>query len=270
MNRERMVATAGLWGAILTAVILAMSFLLRLGTRIDADVAFSVLPPDMEQWARLAHRVAAMAVAILAALALVAVATERPVRRARLAPVICVVALTLLLSAIGRYTPGYRFDLVTVLNVVGGIGLAAAFWWLRVSTGSSRPPDIVASAALGLLLVLATLGACADAYAMRGERAFVPPHLVFAPIFVVTAFFAAWRQRHRLVLAGAVVVLILTQVVLGFVLVAGPDVRAMVPAWSHGMIAMAVAFLLVSLAVGRPARAPAGDQPGLPPALRSQ
>jgi heme A synthase len=268
MSRERMVATAGLWGAILTAVILAMSFLLRLGTRVEADVAFSVLPPDMEQWARLAHRVAAMAVGILAALALVA--TERPVRRARVAPIACVIALTLLLSAIGRYTPGYRYDLVTVLNVVGGIGLAAAFWWLRVSTGSSRRPDIVASAALGLLLVLATLGACADAYAMRGERAFVPPHLVFAPIFVVTAFFAAWRQRHRLVLAGAVVVLILIQVVLGFVLVAGPEIRAIVPAWTHGMIAMAVAFLLVSLAVGRAARPRADDQPGLPSGLRSQ
>lgn len=253
MNRERMVATAGLWGAILTAVILAMSFLLRLGTRIEADVAISVLAPGMEQWARVAHRIAAMVVAILGALALVA--TERPVRRARVAPIACVIALTLLLSAIGRYTPGYRFDLVTVLNVVGGVGLAAAFWWLRVSTGSSRRPDLVASAALGLLLVLATLGACADAYAMRGERAFVPPHLVFAPVFVVTAFFAAWRQRHRLVLAAAVVVLILTQVVLGFVLVAGPDVRAMVPAWTHGMIAMAVAFLLVGLAVGRSERA---------------
>lgn len=269
MNRERMAAMAGLWGAILTAVILAMSFLLRLGTRIEADVAFSVLPLDVEQWARLAHRIAAMAVGILAALALVSVATERPVRRARVAPIVCVVALTLLLSAIGRYTPGYRFDQVTVLNVVGGIGLAAAFWWLRASTGSPRP-DIVASIALGLLLVLATLGACADANAMRGARAFVPMHLVFAPVFVIAAFYAAWRQRHRLFLAAGVVVLILIQVVLGFVLVAGPDMRSMMPAWIHGMIAMALAFLLVSLAVGRTARAPAGGQPGLPPALRSQ
>jgi heme A synthase len=269
MSRERVLATAGLWGAVLTAVILAMSFLLRLGTRIEADVAFSVLPADLEQWARLAHRIAAMAVGILAALALVAIATERPVRRSRISPIVCVVALTLLLSAIGRYTPGYRFDLVTVLNVVGGIGLAAAFWWLRLSTPSTRRPDVAASAALGLLLVLATLGACADAYAMRGERAFVPPHLVFAPVFVVTALFAAWRQRHRFVLAGTLAVLILVQVVLGFVLVAGPDMRAMAPAWTHGMIAMAVAFLLVSLAVGRPARMPAGDQPGLPSALRS-
>lgn len=270
MNRERLVATAGLWGAVLTAVILAMSFLLRLGTRIEADVAFSVLPLDVEQWARLAHRIAAMAVGILAALAVVAVATERPVRRSRVAPAVVVVALTLLLSAIGRYTPGYRFDQVTVLNVVGGIGLAAAFWWLRESTRSSRSPDVVASAALGLLLVLATLGACADAYAMRGVRAFVPIHLVFAPVFVVTALFAAWRQRRRFVLAGALAVLIMTQVVLGFVLVAGPDMRAMVPAWTHGMIAMAVAFLLVSLAVGQPARARAGDQPGLRSAVGSQ
>lgn len=269
MNRERMLATAGLWGAVLTAALLAMSFLLRLGTRVEADVAFSVLPLDVEQWARLAHRVAAMAAGILAAVALVAVAMERPVRRARVAPIACIIALTLMLSVIGRYTPGYRYDQVTVLNVVGGLGLVAAFWWLRVAPGFPRPPDFVASAALGLLLVLAALGVWVDANAMRGTRAFVPVHLVFAPVFIVTALYAAWRQRRRLALAGAVVVLVLIQVVLGFVLVAGPDMRAMVPAWTHGMIAMALAFLLVSLAVG-PAGAQAGDQPGLPSALRSQ
>lgn len=270
MNRERMVGTVGLWGAVLTAVILAMSFLLRLGTRIEADVAFSILPLDLEQWARLAHRIAAMAVGILAALALVAVATERPVRRSRLVPVVCVAALTLLLSAIGRYTPGYRFDLVTVLNVAGGIGLAAAFWWLRLSTGATRSPDVVATAALGLLLVMATLGAGVDTFAMRGERSFIPLHLVFAPVFLVAALFTAWRHRRRPVAAIAMVLLIMVQVVLGFVLVAGPDTRSMVPAWIHGMIAMAIAFMLVSLAVGPTARKRAGDQPGLRSALGSQ
>jgi len=265
-----MVATAGLWGALLTAVILAMSFLLRLGTRIEADAVFSVLPADVEQWARLAHRVAAMVVGILAALALVAVATERPVRRPRVAPVACVVVLTLLLSAIGRYTPGYRFDLVTVLNVVGGIGLAAAFWWLRLSTGTTRPPDVVATATLGLLLVMATLGAGVDTFAMRGERSLIPLHLVFAPVFLVAALFTAWRHRRRPVAAISMVVLIMLQVVLGFVLVAGPDIRSMAPAWVHGMIAMAIAFMLVSLAVGPSARERAGDQPGLPSGLPSQ
>lgn len=270
MSRERLLATAGLWGALLTAVILAMSFLLRLGTRIEADVAFSVLPADVEQWARLAHRVAAMAVGILAALALAAVATERPVRRARVAPVACVLVLTLLLSVIGRYTPGYRFELVTVLNVAGGIGLAAAFWWLRLATGATRAPDVVATAALGLLLVMATLGAGVDTFAMRGLRSFIPLHLVFAPVFLVAALFTAWRHRRRPVAAIAMVLLIMLQVVLGFVLVAGPDTRSIVPAWTHGMIAMAIAFMLVSLAVGPTARKRPDDQPGLPSGLRSQ
>lgn len=260
MSGARTLSTAGLWGALLTAVILAMSVLLRLGTRIEGGEAFSTLPPDVEQWARLAHRVAAMAVGILAALALVAVIRERPVPRARAAPVACVVALTLLLSIIGRYTPGYRIDLVTVLNVAGGIALAAAFWWLRESMHAPRGPDPVAVTALALLLALAALGSAADAAALRGERAFVPLHLGLATVFAIVTLAAAWRQRRRRGLAVAVATLTAVQLALGLALVGGADVRSMASAWTHGMIALALAVLLVSLAASEPASssAPAG------------
>lgn len=270
MSAQRTLATAGLWGALLTAVILAMSVLLRLGTHIEAGEAVSTLPPSVEQWARLAHRIAAMAVGLLAALALVAVVRERPMQRALLAPVACVIALTLLLASIGRYTPGYRVDLVTILNVMGGTALAAAFWWLRAPAPTLRGMDFVAAAALGLLLTLAALGAAADAAAMRGARILGPLHVVLGTFFIMLALLAAWRQRRRRGLAIAVAALVALQFVLGFVLVGATVPRPIGPGWLHAMVALALALLLVSLAVSRPVPAATTDQPGLPSILGRQ
>ena len=245
MNPQRMLGTAGMWGALLTIVILAMSVLLRLGTQMEAGEAVSTLPAGVEQWARIAHRVAAMGVGILAALALVTAWKAPEPDRSRLA-VGAVVALTLVLSVVGRYSPGYRIDLVTVVNVAGGVALAAAFWSLRAHERAA-PREGMAWAALLLLVVLAALGAGADAAAMRGERAYVPLHLWIAALFTVIALTAAWRQRARRAIASAIAILTLAQVALGFALVAMPGSRALAPGWLHAMIACALALLLVSL-----------------------
>ena len=213
MSPGRTLSAAGLWGAILTLVILAMSALLRLGTEIGAGEAVSTLPAGVEQWARIAHRVAAMGVGILVALALVATWRERPVPRAQSAAVACVVGLTLLLSVIGRHTPGYRLDVVTVANVLGGIALASAFWWLRGASGPARAGgDRVALAALGVLFALAALGAAADAA------------------------------------AAALGVLVAMQFAIGLALIGAPGARPIAPAWAHAMVACALALLLVGLA----------------------
>ena len=250
MNAPRVLSVSGLWGAALTIVILAMSVLLRLGTRIGEGGAVSMLPPDVEQWARIAHRIAAMAVAFLAALALVAAAGERGTLRARGKAIACVVGLTLLLAIIGQWTPGYRFDLVTVVNVVGGIALAAAFWALRAQPGAG---DACAWMALAILLALASIGAAADAAAMRGERAFGPLHLWGAAIFTAFALASAWRQRSRRALAVATAILTLAQAGLGLGLLAISG-RPIAAAWLHAILACALALLLVSLAA-RPAPA---------------
>ncbi|MEO5677690.1 MAG: hypothetical protein ABIQ84_09085 [Usitatibacter sp.] len=249
MSPGRTLATAGLWGAILTLVILAMSVLLRLGTELNAGEAVSTLPAGVEQSARILHRVAAMGVGILVAWTLVATWRERPVPRARLVPIACVVAITLLLSMIGRYTPGYKLDAVTVANVVGGIALASAFWWLRAAGGPARGAgDRVALTALGVLFALAALGAVADAAAMRGERAFEPLHLLLAAVFVVLVAVAAWRGRRRGATAISLVVLVAAQFGLGLTLIDTPGARPMALAWAHAMIACALALLLVGLA----------------------
>lgn len=249
MTPGRTLATAALWGAILTLVILAMSVLLRLGTQIETGEAVSTLPAGVEQWARIAHRVAAMGVGILVALALVTTWRERPVPRERTLSLACVVGLTLVLSMIGRYTPGYRVDAVTVVNVLGGIALASAFWWLRAAAGPAGDRgDRVALAALGVLFALAALGAAADAAAMRGERAFGPLHLWLAAMFVVLALSAAWRGRARRAAAAALGVLVVTQFALGLALIGTPGARPMLLAWTHAMIACALALLLVGFA----------------------
>ena len=253
MNAPRTLAATGLWGALLTIVILAMSVLLRLGTQLEAGEGVSTLPAGVETWARVAHRVAAMGVGILAALAFVAAwrgeSPPRPSMRAAGA----VVALTVLLAVIGRYTPGYRVDVVTVLNVAGGVALAEAFWALRPR--GAAPPDPLALGALVLLLVLAALGAAADVVAMRGARAFGPLHLWVAAIFVCLALSAAWRQRRRRFAAAATAVLTAAQFALGFALLASPELRPLALGWLHAMIACALALLLVSLALrGAPAR----------------
>lgn len=249
MNAARTLSAAGLWGALLTLVILAMSVLLRLGTELQAGEAVSTLPAGVELWARAAHRVAAMAVGVLAALALVASwrgeAPPRPSARA----VGAVIALTLVLSVIGRYTPGYRVDAVTVLNVAGGVALAAAFWALR-PRGLRGRFDPVALAALGVLLALAAVGAAVDANAMRGARAFGPLHLWMAAGFACLASWAAWRQRSRRRVATATAVLTVAQLGLGLAMLASRDLRPLALGWAHAMIACALALLLVSLGRG--------------------
>lgn len=247
MNTRRTLSIAGLWGAALTLVILAMSVLLRLGTQIDGGEAVSTLPAGVETWARVAHRIAAMGVGVLAALAFVATWRGETAPRPSARAVGAVIALTLVLSVIGRYTPGYRVDLVTVLNVAGGVALAAAFWAVRPRVRDAAV-DPVALAALGLLLALAALGALGDAYAMRGSRAFGPLHLWAAGLFACLALFAAWRQRGRRAVATATAMLVVAQLALGFFLLASREMRPLTLGWAHAMVACLLALLLVSLA----------------------
>ena len=251
MKAQRTLALAGLWGALLTIVILAMTVLLRLGTHVEAGEAVSTLPQGVEPWARLAHRVAAMAVGILAALALIAAWRGRPIAPARARAVAAVVALTLGLAVIGRFSAGYRFDLVTVGNVAGGIALVAAFWWVRTAAPPGARGDGIAAAALALLIVLAGFGAAAVAAAMRGEHAFGPLHLWLAGIFLGLTLATAWRGRARRAAAVALGTLSLVQFGLGFALLAPGLPRPMVFAWVHAMIACVLALLLAGFAARR-------------------
>ena len=248
---RRLLASAGTWGALLTIAIVGLSALLRLTTRIDAGEAISSLPATVQDAARLAHRVSAMGVAFLAALALVVTVGERPMPRQRVVAVAAVVALTLLLAMLGRYTPGYRFAVVTLLNVTGGTALACAFWWLReqVAAAPARAGQgMLPRLALAVLLVQSAVGASMAAAAMWGERVYGPSHLGLAALFAGLAALAAWRHRRRRPLALAIGLLAALQLALGVALLAARGDGAWVIAATHAVIACILALGFVGLA----------------------
>jgi len=248
---RRVLAGVGTWGALLTIAIVALSALLRLTTRIDAGEAVSNLPPMVQDAARLAHRLCAMGVGILAALALLVTIGVRPMPRQRVVAVAAVVALTLLLATLGRYTPGYRFAVVTLLNVTGGTALACMFWWLR-EQGASAPARagraMLPWLALAVLLVQSAVGSAMAAAAMWGERAFGPLHLGLAALFAGLAAVATWRHRHRGAIALSIGLLAVLQLALGVALLSARGDRPWMIAAAHAIIACALALGLVGLA----------------------
>jgi hypothetical protein len=245
-------AGAGLWGAILMAAIVATSALLRLATGIDSSgEAAGTLAPAVEAAMRLAHRIAAMGVGVLAAFAAMAALAKRPVPWPRLAAVAAIVALTVLLAAIGRHTAGYRSAAVSVGNVAGGTALACAFWWLRererLRWDARHEP--LAWIALAALLAQSGAGAAASTLAMRGDRSLVTPHVVLAVLFALLAAAAAWRGRASGRPAIVVAALVIVELALGVGSIARGDARWVALAWAHAMAGAALGPALVSLAM---------------------
>ncbi len=258
------------WGAVLTLVILASSVLLRLATRIDdSGTAFTVLPESMELTARVAHRLSAMAAGLLAILVALGVASARPVPRTKAVAAVAIVALTVLLALVGRYTPGYRITAITVGNVVGGMALACAFWWLREEyraalrgRGDGGSAALVAIAAL---LVHAGVEAAASALALHGKPFSPVLHVATGAAVVVVAAFCTWRERPRGDRAAAYIAA--TAVGVQFVCTIALDFpgssRPAIAAWLHPMAGAIAALGFVSLAVG--SRTESSNQPGRPP-----
>lgn len=237
---DRHLARVAWWGAVLAGTVVAASALLRLGTTLDAGGnARSTLAPALEGAARVAHRISAAAVGILAAAALVLAWRERPVRPRRGVPLAAIVAFTAVLAALGPYTPGYRFVGVTVANAVLGVALAGAFAWLAVQ---ARDPERSPSGAhlLVAFAVLAevALGTAASAAAMHGRFAFEPLHVALGPVVAALVLWAALRGGPWI---GAVAV---AQMALGAALAAMGAARGLSGPWLHAVLACLLAVAL--------------------------
>jgi cytochrome c oxidase assembly protein subunit 15 len=88
---------------------------------------------------RLLHRVAAMLVAILAILVLL-LSLVRGVRsRTNLALALSALALTAMLAIVGRISTTLLVPAVGVTNLLGGFGLLACFWMLRLNNLPNSP-----------------------------------------------------------------------------------------------------------------------------------
>lgn len=238
---DRLLAGIARWGAVLAFVVVAASALLRLGTSIDAGGnAMSTLAPALESFARIAHRIAASAVGLLAVAAVIVGLRERPVPCWRRAPLAAIVVCTLVLAGIGRYTAGYRFLGVTVANAVLGVALACAFALLRGRTETSRArrnlPVLIA------VLVEIGLGTAASFAAMHGGLAFEPLHVAFGPVVAALVAWIAMRER------GWIVALAVMQMALGMALAAMGAARGIPGEWLHAMLACALAVALAARA----------------------
>ena len=160
---SRWLQAIGTFGAVLALVILGASMLLRLTTIFGVDGhTISTLPASVENAIRLAHRLAAAAVGLLALCVAIISWTRRPLPSSFIAPIAWIVVSTVMLAIIGPLTPGYRMTTVTVGNVVGGMVLLMAFWWLRESaihTPLTRTPaePLLLITILAFLVLIGTL-----------------------------------------------------------------------------------------------------------------
>ncbi len=114
----------------------------------------SVLPQSA---AAMLHRLAATALAIVI---LVILALSRRAGRGRLA--LALLALTVFLAFLGILTPGARFPLVTLGNLLGGLAMLGVLLWLLLDL-VARPavprsaPRVRRGARLGLIVLVAQI-----------------------------------------------------------------------------------------------------------------
>lgn len=248
----------GTIGAVLALVILGTSMFLRLNTIFGMDdQAISTLSAQTENIARMAHRLAASAVGLLALCVAVTCWVRRPLPSSHTKPISLIIAATIFLTVIGPLTPGYRLTIVTVGNVVGGMLLLMAFWWLRASAGPRR--YVVAAIeptlplAISMLLFHVGTGAAASALEMRDLHRLTYLHLGTA--LLATTFIGAslWGLRADPANAGwsvATASIMVTQLALGCALM-WVGSRPTWLAFLHGMLSPLLAIALVSLASSR-------------------
>ena len=265
LSATRWLQAIGAVGSLLALIILGASMFLRLTSIFGADGhVISTLPAATEATVRMFHRVAASAVGLLAVGIVILCWARRPLLACALKPIACVLAATLILALIGPLTPGYRVAAVTILNVLGGVVLLMAFWWLRelMATDSATrlPVTTLLRATILVFLAQVATGAAASAYQMHGVRVFAVLHLGTALLSTMFVGASLWERKATRPTVGwsvAAACVMIAQLSLGFVLMA-VEARPLWLAFLHAMLAPMLAIPLVSMAI----RSPTAD--GLP------
>lgn len=246
----------GTLGAALSFAILAASVLLRLATVFDAQgQPLSTLPAPMQDFTRLIHRVAASGVGLLAATAVFLCWTRRRVVPEARWPTALIAVATTVLAAIGPLTSGYRYASVTVANVVGGIVLLMACWWLRETLSAGRAPrpyrDALLYTTFVVFLIHVASGAANSALDAHGIRWAAFAHAGTAMLATIFVGGTLWERRAHAGargLAGAMAALLALQVALGMAaLWISP--RPLGLAFLHALLSVPMAAGLVSIAV---------------------
>ena len=254
-SANRWLQAIGTVGAVLALVILGASMLLRLTTIFGVDGhTISTLPASVEHAIRLAHRLAAATVGLLALWAAIISWTRRPLPSPFIAPIAWIVLSTVMLAIIGPLTPGYRLTPVTIGNVVGGMVLLMAFWSLRESAVSTlltrNPVEPLLIITILIFLAHVATGAAASAFDMHNIRWFVFVHIGTALLTTMFVGASVWERRRDASSAGWTVAtagLMVLQVALGCALM-WLGTRPTWLAYVHGMLSPLLAITLVSLA----------------------
>ncbi len=252
---SRWLQAIGTVGAVLALVILGASMLLRLTTIFGVEgQPISTLPISAENAIRLAHRLAAAAVGLLALCLAIIGWTRRPLPSPLLTPITWIVLSTVMLAIIGPLTPGYRLTTVTVANVVGGMVLLMAFWSLRESAVTKRlngnPVEPLLSLAILVFLAHIATGAAASAFEMHNVRWLVFVHIGTAMLATMFIGASLWDRRHDASVGCWIATtagLMTLQVALGCALM-WIGTRPTWLAYVHGMLSPLLAITLVSLA----------------------
>ncbi len=252
----RILRTIGAVGALLALTILGASILLRLTTVLGADsAALSQLSPEVEDAIRMVHRLSASSVGLLALVAAALGWKNRAVIPHVVKPIVWIVAVTVLLAVIGPLTPGYRFSLVTIANVVAGTVLVATCWWLRetlvVAPSAVATWDPMLSLTMTVFAVHVGLGAAASAYAARGTHWVAFLHTGSAMFTTLLLASILWDRRLRPAMSVRVRVmagLLGLQLVLGLVSL-WMEVRPVGLGFAHTMVSALLATGLVSIAI---------------------
>ena len=180
-------------GTLLSLAILSASVVLRLKSVIDANGhAVSLLDPDTEYAIRLLHRLSATRAGLITLTVLILSWRLRDTGLRVCKPALCIAFSVLLLSIIGPLTSGYMYGGITVLNVLAGMLMLMAFWWLSETIATSdqtlqtgQQPDAVHPVFLWLMLHIAS-GAAASAWYMVGMHWPVLLHLLtLAPLLAL-------------------------------------------------------------------------------------
>ncbi|MBL8518790.1 MAG: hypothetical protein JNM76_17630 [Betaproteobacteria bacterium] len=210
---DRSVAIIGATGVLCALVVLATSATLRLATSMESGSAVTQLAVAVENPVRLLHRVAAMAISGLSLWAFVVALRGRKHTRAsktRFQMAGTLLLLTIFLSILGPFTPGYRIDAITVGNVTGGVALVLVFqaWWMSGQAGSGPTAMRPTSAKLAMCVFAAqiSLGALVSAQAMTQRFGWLLPHIGGAIVLIGCTVF--WHMtssesglaRRRLIL----------------------------------------------------------------------
>lgn len=239
-------------GVLLSLAVLAASALLRLATTLSGGVATTSLPQAIEDPVRLVHRIAAMGISGLAIWAFVLAWRARKVappadRALRIATIILL--LTVFLSALGPFTPGYRFDAVTVGNVAGGVALILAFqaWGWAAMKGSPRgaAPARIARWALLAFAAQVMLGALVSAQAMTQRFDALIPHILSA-ILVVSCAVVWWMRAPNARRALTAALLLIALQCIGGSALALLAVRPLLLAVGHAMLSPLIGMALVN------------------------